>query len=196
MEGRKCCSICLKLEEEFNTELIVIVFSFLLSRGPTEADDLAKRVGFRYEGTYKWVNPHRLWIVMRWGSRGRIVGGVQQGKWAVSCSTTGVSLRKKVFPLCGSIAVAAKKKEAFFFFLNSVSQVRQLFLGASSSDIQKRIMNLCCHNGLIAVLVVVCFLFIHFIHSQQLSMFYLSGRTKSVGEGTKQMWTKLFLWTK
>ncbi|XP_044068523.1 glucose-6-phosphate 1-dehydrogenase isoform X2 [Siniperca chuatsi] len=30
------------------------------SRGPTEADDLAKRVGFRYEGTYKWVNPHRL----------------------------------------------------------------------------------------------------------------------------------------
>uniref|UniRef100_A0A8C9Z121 glucose-6-phosphate dehydrogenase (NADP(+)) n=1 Tax=Sander lucioperca TaxID=283035 RepID=A0A8C9Z121_SANLU len=30
------------------------------SRGPTEADELAKRVGFRYEGTYKWVNPHRL----------------------------------------------------------------------------------------------------------------------------------------
>ncbi|KAK5863864.1 hypothetical protein PBY51_000859 [Eleginops maclovinus] len=30
------------------------------SRGPTEADDLAKKVGFRYEGTYKWVNPHRL----------------------------------------------------------------------------------------------------------------------------------------
>uniref|UniRef100_A0A673C6A0 Glucose-6-phosphate 1-dehydrogenase n=1 Tax=Sphaeramia orbicularis TaxID=375764 RepID=A0A673C6A0_9TELE len=30
------------------------------SRGPTEADDLAKRVGFRYEGTYRWVNPHRL----------------------------------------------------------------------------------------------------------------------------------------
>ncbi|KAI9516204.1 glucose-6-phosphate 1-dehydrogenase [Dissostichus eleginoides] len=30
------------------------------SRGPTEADDLSKKVGFRYEGTYKWVNPHRL----------------------------------------------------------------------------------------------------------------------------------------
>uniref|UniRef100_A0A3P8X4J1 glucose-6-phosphate dehydrogenase (NADP(+)) n=1 Tax=Cynoglossus semilaevis TaxID=244447 RepID=A0A3P8X4J1_CYNSE len=30
------------------------------SRGPTEADDLSKRVGFHYAGTYKWVNPHRL----------------------------------------------------------------------------------------------------------------------------------------
>ncbi|XP_074499841.1 glucose-6-phosphate 1-dehydrogenase isoform X2 [Sebastes fasciatus] len=30
------------------------------SRGPTEADDLSKKVGFRYAGTYKWVNPHRL----------------------------------------------------------------------------------------------------------------------------------------
>ncbi|XP_030589209.1 glucose-6-phosphate 1-dehydrogenase isoform X2 [Archocentrus centrarchus] len=30
------------------------------SRGPQEADDLVQRVGFRYEGTYKWVNPHRL----------------------------------------------------------------------------------------------------------------------------------------
>uniref|UniRef100_A0A8D3BLL7 Glucose-6-phosphate 1-dehydrogenase n=2 Tax=Scophthalmus maximus TaxID=52904 RepID=A0A8D3BLL7_SCOMX len=28
------------------------------SRGPSEADDLVKRVGFRYEGTYKWVQPH------------------------------------------------------------------------------------------------------------------------------------------
>uniref|UniRef100_A0AAX7UVW7 Glucose-6-phosphate 1-dehydrogenase n=1 Tax=Astatotilapia calliptera TaxID=8154 RepID=A0AAX7UVW7_ASTCA len=28
------------------------------SRGPREADDLLKRVGFRYEGTYKWVQPH------------------------------------------------------------------------------------------------------------------------------------------
>lgn len=37
------------------------VFSFFLySRGPAEADDLAKKVGFRYEGTYKWVNPHKL----------------------------------------------------------------------------------------------------------------------------------------
>ncbi|KAG8002701.1 Glucose-6-phosphate 1-dehydrogenase [Nibea albiflora] len=27
------------------------------SRGPNEADDLVKRVGFRYEGTYKWVQP-------------------------------------------------------------------------------------------------------------------------------------------
>uniref|UniRef100_A0A8C5BBI6 Glucose-6-phosphate 1-dehydrogenase n=1 Tax=Gadus morhua TaxID=8049 RepID=A0A8C5BBI6_GADMO len=30
------------------------------SRGPTEADELSKKVGFRYEGTYRWVNPHRL----------------------------------------------------------------------------------------------------------------------------------------
>uniref|UniRef100_A0A6Q2Z981 Glucose-6-phosphate 1-dehydrogenase n=1 Tax=Esox lucius TaxID=8010 RepID=A0A6Q2Z981_ESOLU len=30
------------------------------SRGPVEADELSKRVGFRYEGTYKWVNPHKL----------------------------------------------------------------------------------------------------------------------------------------
>uniref|UniRef100_A0AAQ5ZYV3 Glucose-6-phosphate 1-dehydrogenase n=1 Tax=Amphiprion ocellaris TaxID=80972 RepID=A0AAQ5ZYV3_AMPOC len=28
------------------------------SRGPSEADDLVKRAGFRYEGTYKWVQPH------------------------------------------------------------------------------------------------------------------------------------------
>nr|XP_033776188.1 glucose-6-phosphate 1-dehydrogenase [Geotrypetes seraphini]XP_033776193.1 glucose-6-phosphate 1-dehydrogenase [Geotrypetes seraphini] len=30
------------------------------SRGPAEADELMKAVGFRYEGTYKWVNPHKL----------------------------------------------------------------------------------------------------------------------------------------
>ncbi|KAA0706805.1 Glucose-6-phosphate 1-dehydrogenase [Triplophysa tibetana] len=30
------------------------------SRGPPEADELVKKVGFRYEGTYKWVNPHKL----------------------------------------------------------------------------------------------------------------------------------------
>ncbi|XP_029011617.1 glucose-6-phosphate 1-dehydrogenase-like isoform X2 [Betta splendens] len=28
------------------------------SRGPNEADELVRRVGFRYEGTYKWVEPH------------------------------------------------------------------------------------------------------------------------------------------
>ncbi|CAN9516148.1 unnamed protein product [Ophioblennius macclurei] len=28
------------------------------SRGPAEADELAKRAGFRYEGKYKWVQPH------------------------------------------------------------------------------------------------------------------------------------------
>ncbi|XP_008316373.1 glucose-6-phosphate 1-dehydrogenase isoform X2 [Cynoglossus semilaevis] len=28
------------------------------SRGPTEADDLTRRVGFRYEGKYKWVKPN------------------------------------------------------------------------------------------------------------------------------------------
>uniref|UniRef100_A0A3B4CSW1 glucose-6-phosphate dehydrogenase (NADP(+)) n=1 Tax=Pygocentrus nattereri TaxID=42514 RepID=A0A3B4CSW1_PYGNA len=30
------------------------------SRGPSEADELVQKVGFRYEGTYKWVNPHKL----------------------------------------------------------------------------------------------------------------------------------------
>uniref|UniRef100_A0A2K6S085 glucose-6-phosphate dehydrogenase (NADP(+)) n=1 Tax=Saimiri boliviensis boliviensis TaxID=39432 RepID=A0A2K6S085_SAIBB len=30
------------------------------SRGPREADELMKKVGFQYEGTYKWVNPHKL----------------------------------------------------------------------------------------------------------------------------------------
>uniref|UniRef100_A0A8C1G7F5 glucose-6-phosphate dehydrogenase (NADP(+)) n=1 Tax=Cyprinus carpio TaxID=7962 RepID=A0A8C1G7F5_CYPCA len=30
------------------------------SRGPAEADELVQKVGFRYEGTYKWVNPHKL----------------------------------------------------------------------------------------------------------------------------------------
>ncbi|XP_077460626.1 glucose-6-phosphate 1-dehydrogenase isoform X1 [Stigmatopora argus] len=30
------------------------------SRGPAEADELVKKVGFRYEGTYKWVNPNKL----------------------------------------------------------------------------------------------------------------------------------------
>ncbi|MCI4387662.1 hypothetical protein PGIGA_G00076800 [Pangasianodon gigas] len=28
------------------------------SRGPKEADELMKKVGFHYGGTYKWVNPH------------------------------------------------------------------------------------------------------------------------------------------
>ncbi|XP_067095675.1 glucose-6-phosphate 1-dehydrogenase-like isoform X2 [Osmerus mordax] len=28
------------------------------SRGPCEADQLLRKVGFRYEGTYKWVKPH------------------------------------------------------------------------------------------------------------------------------------------
>lgn len=63
MEG-KTCPVCEEGEEgeegegenhpEFQTSLL----SF--SRGPTEADDLSKRVGFHYAGTYKWVNPHRL----------------------------------------------------------------------------------------------------------------------------------------
>ena len=30
------------------------------SRGPVEADELMKCVGSQYEGTYKWVNPHKL----------------------------------------------------------------------------------------------------------------------------------------
>ncbi|XP_069842639.1 glucose-6-phosphate 1-dehydrogenase isoform X2 [Dendropsophus ebraccatus] len=30
------------------------------SRGPAESDDFIQRVGFRYEGTYKWVNPNKL----------------------------------------------------------------------------------------------------------------------------------------
>lgn len=30
------------------------------SRGPAESDVLMQNAGFRYEGTYKWVNPHKL----------------------------------------------------------------------------------------------------------------------------------------
>ncbi|KAM8934736.1 glucose-6-phosphate 1-dehydrogenase [Pelodytes ibericus] len=30
------------------------------SRGPPQGDELMQSVGFRYEGTYKWVNPHKL----------------------------------------------------------------------------------------------------------------------------------------
>ncbi|KAK2118927.1 hypothetical protein P7K49_000313 [Saguinus oedipus] len=30
------------------------------SRGPAEADELTKRVGFQHEDTYKWVNPDKL----------------------------------------------------------------------------------------------------------------------------------------
>uniref|UniRef100_UPI00358E471D glucose-6-phosphate 1-dehydrogenase n=1 Tax=Myxine glutinosa TaxID=7769 RepID=UPI00358E471D len=30
------------------------------SRGPTQGDDLLKKAGFRYEGTYRWVSPHKL----------------------------------------------------------------------------------------------------------------------------------------
>ncbi|KAM4695820.1 glucose-6-phosphate 1-dehydrogenase isoform 4-T4 [Rhinophrynus dorsalis] len=30
------------------------------SRGPSESDVLMQNVGFRYEGTYKWVNPNKL----------------------------------------------------------------------------------------------------------------------------------------
>ncbi|KAM4664864.1 glucose-6-phosphate 1-dehydrogenase isoform 2-T2 [Discoglossus pictus] len=30
------------------------------SRGPPESDELMKKVGFKYEGTYKWVNPNKL----------------------------------------------------------------------------------------------------------------------------------------
>lgn len=37
------------------------ILSLSYSRGPAEADDLVQKVGFRYEGTYRWVNPHKLW---------------------------------------------------------------------------------------------------------------------------------------
>ncbi|XP_072847590.2 glucose-6-phosphate 1-dehydrogenase isoform X1 [Pogona vitticeps] len=30
------------------------------SRGPPDADELMKKAGFQYEGTYRWVNPHKL----------------------------------------------------------------------------------------------------------------------------------------
>ncbi|XP_071980383.1 glucose-6-phosphate 1-dehydrogenase isoform X1 [Engystomops pustulosus] len=30
------------------------------SRGPAEGDEFIQKVGFRYEGTYKWVNPNKL----------------------------------------------------------------------------------------------------------------------------------------
>uniref|UniRef100_A0A8B9R5T0 Glucose-6-phosphate 1-dehydrogenase n=1 Tax=Astyanax mexicanus TaxID=7994 RepID=A0A8B9R5T0_ASTMX len=40
--------------------LVTLVFRSVCSRGPKEADELVKRVGFRYGGTYKWVNPHAV----------------------------------------------------------------------------------------------------------------------------------------
>uniref|UniRef100_A0A4X2LLR3 Glucose-6-phosphate 1-dehydrogenase n=1 Tax=Vombatus ursinus TaxID=29139 RepID=A0A4X2LLR3_VOMUR len=43
--------------EREKTQPIAYVYG---SRGPPEADELMKRVGFQYEGTYKWVNPHKL----------------------------------------------------------------------------------------------------------------------------------------
>lgn len=38
--------------------LLLYFIHCVCSRGPNEADDLVKRVGFRYEGKYKWVQPH------------------------------------------------------------------------------------------------------------------------------------------
>lgn len=44
------------------------------SRGPNESDDLVKRVGFRYEGTYKWVQPHSTWCLLSHTCTHDIVG--------------------------------------------------------------------------------------------------------------------------
>lgn len=32
---------------------------FFYRRGPEEADELAKRYGYIYSGTYKWVSTHK-----------------------------------------------------------------------------------------------------------------------------------------
>lgn len=69
MEGN---IMCLSHETEIN-EQCIFHFSdhfsspccfFVGSRGPGEADDLVKRVGFRYEGKYKWVQPHTAWCLL------------------------------------------------------------------------------------------------------------------------------------
>uniref|UniRef100_A0A672U6M4 Glucose-6-phosphate 1-dehydrogenase n=1 Tax=Strigops habroptila TaxID=2489341 RepID=A0A672U6M4_STRHB len=39
---------------------IPYVFGRYYGPGPPEADELLKRAGFLYEGTYRWVNPHKL----------------------------------------------------------------------------------------------------------------------------------------
>lgn len=41
--------------------LLLLLLLLPCSRGPPEADELVQKVGFRYEGTYKWINPHKLW---------------------------------------------------------------------------------------------------------------------------------------
>ena len=92
MGGRSCPSLCLFNPKRSSAQRDACdLFLFSFSRGPAEADDLSKRVGFSYKGTYKWVNPHRLWTARTWGrSRGRVgwregcVSGVMFQYWSVS----------------------------------------------------------------------------------------------------------------
>ncbi|XP_034732917.1 glucose-6-phosphate 1-dehydrogenase-like [Etheostoma cragini] len=57
-ELREAWRIFTPLLQEIEREKIHPIPYTYGSRGPTEADDLLKRVGFRYEGTYKWMQSH------------------------------------------------------------------------------------------------------------------------------------------
>ncbi|XP_058873437.1 glucose-6-phosphate 1-dehydrogenase-like isoform X1 [Acipenser ruthenus] len=59
-ELREAWRIFTPLLHRIESENIVPVPYTYGSRGPVEADELLNKVGFRYEGTYKWVNPHKL----------------------------------------------------------------------------------------------------------------------------------------
>ncbi|MGH0170363.1 UNVERIFIED_CONTAM: hypothetical protein FKN15_067912 [Acipenser sinensis] len=59
-ELREAWRIFTPLLHRIESENIVPVPYTYGSRGPIEADELLNKVGFRYEGTYKWVNPHKL----------------------------------------------------------------------------------------------------------------------------------------
>ncbi|KAG2455779.1 glucose-6-phosphate 1-dehydrogenase [Polypterus senegalus] len=59
-ELREAWRIFTPLLHEIEHEKIKPIPYMYGSRGPPEADELLKKVGFRYEGTYKWVNPHKL----------------------------------------------------------------------------------------------------------------------------------------
>ncbi|RXM34997.1 Glucose-6-phosphate 1-dehydrogenase [Acipenser ruthenus] len=54
------CGSQMHFVRRIESENIVPVPYTYGSRGPVEADELLNKVGFRYEGTYKWVNPHKL----------------------------------------------------------------------------------------------------------------------------------------
>ncbi|TWW56617.1 Glucose-6-phosphate 1-dehydrogenase [Takifugu flavidus] len=57
-ELREAWRIFTPLLHQIEAEKTPPIPYFYGSRGPEAADHLAKRAGFRYKGTYKWVQPH------------------------------------------------------------------------------------------------------------------------------------------